>query len=425
MLNKGGNSKGIIARKPLTYDQAKALAAHEDLAVRRELALREDLKPEILYFLAEDPNPEVRRCIAANRATPPKADLLLASDSDDGVRLDLAGKIARLAPGLSADEQDKLRQMTYEVLEILARDQIVRVRQILAETLKDVANAPPDLIRGLALDSEISVAGPILEFSPVLTDQDLLEIITRSPITGALRAISRRSTVRPAVADAISNSDDVEAISALLANPSAQIREETLNILVERAIDIEEWHESLVRRPCLSQKAATRLARIVADNLLGILEKRRDLDQNTMDAVADVVRKKVSQASQAETARPQDEEADPLAAAKAMVLSGALTEEVIAKALASGDRDFVSAALAVLTDLPLAAVKKVVTNRSAKGTVALAWRARLSPGLATELQTKLSRVPNSEVMRPRDGSFPLPESDMAWQIELFASMAAS
>ena len=37
--------------------------------------------------------------------------------------------------------------MTYEALEILARDQVTRVRQILSEALKDVANAPPEVIR--------------------------------------------------------------------------------------------------------------------------------------------------------------------------------------------------------------------------------------------------------------------------------------
>ena len=33
----------------LSYEQAKVLARHEDSSVRKELAEREDIKPEILY----------------------------------------------------------------------------------------------------------------------------------------------------------------------------------------------------------------------------------------------------------------------------------------------------------------------------------------------------------------------------------------
>ena len=72
--------KGYPKDQTLSYAEAKELAGNEDIEVRRNLAARTDIKPEILYFLAEDPDPEVRRRIAANKATPGHADLLLAAD---------------------------------------------------------------------------------------------------------------------------------------------------------------------------------------------------------------------------------------------------------------------------------------------------------------------------------------------------------
>jgi uncharacterized protein (DUF2336 family) len=84
------------------------------------------------------------------------------------VRQDLATKIGRLAPGLNAQEQDRLRRLTYEVLEILVRDQVAKVRQIIAEALKDVTDAPPEIIQLLARDGELAVSGPVLQFSPLL-----------------------------------------------------------------------------------------------------------------------------------------------------------------------------------------------------------------------------------------------------------------
>lgn len=40
--------KSLSRGKPIPYEQAKEMARHEDLAVRRKVAARKDVKPEIL-----------------------------------------------------------------------------------------------------------------------------------------------------------------------------------------------------------------------------------------------------------------------------------------------------------------------------------------------------------------------------------------
>jgi uncharacterized protein (DUF2336 family) len=410
--------------RPLSYEEARELAAHEDAAVRAEVAGREDVKAEILYYLAEDQSPEVRRRVAGNRSAPPQANLMLAGDHDDRVRVDLAGKIARIAPGLTANEQDRLRRAAYEALETLARDQIPRVRAILSDTLKDVANAPPDVIRRLARDVEIAVSGPVLQFSPVLTDEDLLEIIESSPAAGALTAISRRAAVNVRVADAIAASDDVDAIAVLLGNPSAQIREETLDRLADRAADIEAWHQPFVSRPALPSKTAAKLARFVASNLLQALAERKDLDPEATMAVAAVVRKRLDEMdavgpAKAEAKKAADETAATMRA-KTLHAAGTLDESTIDTALAGGDPAFVVAALALLAGLPLSVVKKTVQTQSAKGIVAIAWKAGLSPSLAEQLQAKLLHLTSGRILYARGGTWPLGEEDMAWQLEFLA-----
>src|SRR5581483_7236223 len=161
------------AGKPVDYEESKRLLQSPDAAERRELAGSGGVRPEVLYYLASDEDASVRAAVAGNEETPVQADLILARDRDEQVRVDLAGKIARLTPGLSAEQHERLREMTHEVLRILLQDEVVRVRRVIAEVLKDVANVPPDMIRSLARDSEILVAGPVLQYSPVLTDADL------------------------------------------------------------------------------------------------------------------------------------------------------------------------------------------------------------------------------------------------------------
>lgn len=410
----------------LSYNQAKQLAQSTDPDVRRRLAARPDVVPELLYYLAEDPVAAVRREIASNTAAPAQANLLLASDADETVRSGIAAKIARLAPSLSMEEQDRLRRTTYEALQLLARDQVTRVRQILAEALKDVAHAPPEVIRRLARDAELAVSGPVLEFSPVLTDEDLLEIIHARPVSGALSAICRRTEVHAPVADAIASTDDAAAIAVLLANPSAQIREETLDRLIMRAPDHEEWHSPLIHRPQLPARAAARLAQFVADNLVLALQRRRDLDPETAAAVAAAVRKRLDERGPPEIRSAKIDHAvdKPMEVARKMHESGILDEAMLANALSSNDRDFVMAGLAVRADLPLELVHKVVVTQSAKGVVSLAWKAGMTMPFAVQLQTRLARLPPSDVIGPkRSSGYPLAVEEMAWQLKFFASLA--
>src|SRR5215813_2448835 len=99
---------GRSRARPIPYEESKRLSASSDPAERLRVATHDGVRPELLYFLASDPDASVRAAVAANEATPVQADLLLARDRDDAVRHDLARKIARLAPGLSAQEQDRL-----------------------------------------------------------------------------------------------------------------------------------------------------------------------------------------------------------------------------------------------------------------------------------------------------------------------------
>src|SRR3546814_13681577 len=51
--------------KALSYEESRELAHNGSDRARADLAVRIDLRPEVLYFLAEDPPTEVRRRIAA------------------------------------------------------------------------------------------------------------------------------------------------------------------------------------------------------------------------------------------------------------------------------------------------------------------------------------------------------------------------
>ncbi|MSP21141.1 MAG: DUF2336 domain-containing protein [Alphaproteobacteria bacterium] len=399
----------------ITYEEAKTLARAPDRHVRAELASRDDAQPELLYFLAEDKEADVRRSVAANNITPRQADLVLARDRDDEVRCDLALKIGRLIPGISQMANNRLQEVTLDVLQVLARDQLPRVRAIIAEEIKHATQVPQQIISKLARDVELSVAAPILEYSPLLSDHELMEIISVGSTKGGVSAIAKRNKVSPKLAQAIVEANDIAATATLLANPNVRLKPETLDRVVDVAEQNEPLHEPLARRAELSVGAIRRIAGFVSAAILQVMQHEHALDEETAKVVNDAVEKRL-----------RDEEANPeqleTAAAKVVKLkqAGKLTEDAIVQAAEQGQRGFVAEALALKAEIPVAAVNKMIESRSGKASTAVSWKAGLSARGAMKLQQLAARVPANAMIHARDGvKYALSDAEMEWFLTYF------
>lgn len=406
----------------IDYVQARDALETQALAVRRELAARDDVEPEILYYLAQDASPDVRRGVAANAKTPQQANKILADDENDDVRCELATKIARLVPTLDSGTADRVLDLAIEVLEKLAADKLPRVRQIIAEEIKYSTNVPPTLVRRLARDVEAIVSAPILEYSPLLSDEDLIEIIASGTVTGALQAVSRRRNLAGDVANAVVATLDIPAVAALLTNPTAQIREDTLDRIIENAEGIEDWHQPLVLRPDLSMRAVRRISGFVAYALLEKLQERTNLDEQTATAIKKRVRERIAVEDLSE------DQTKAVARARERVSEAqrhnALNDAFIIDALEAGDRPVVLEALATLAGVPPFAVDRIIAARSGKALTSLVWKAGLSMRTSLKLQAGFAKIPVSEMVLARNGvDFPLEPSEMSWHLNYFGVAA--
>jgi uncharacterized protein (DUF2336 family) len=402
----------------MSYEEARAALESHALKARRFLAGRPDVEPEILYYLASDEEVDVRRLVAANPSTPQQANKVLSGDGDDDVRCELARKIGRLLPGMEVEETHRVRDLAIEVMERLAQDSLPRVRAILAEEIKSSDRVPTRIVKQLAQDLELIVSAPVLEYSPLLSDEDLIEIIAGAQVEGTLSAIARRATVNAPVADAIVASLDVSAVATLLANPNAQIREEALDKIIEHAAAIEAWHQPVVMRADLSVRAVRRIAGFVGSALLAVLCQRSGLDEET----ASHLNKKVRERLEAEGVQDDGQSAD----AKALALvqeaqaQGKLDDEFVMTAADGGDRRGVACALSVLAVVPKAIVDRVLISQSGKAITALVWRAKLTMRTAVKIQTAVAHLPSGKVLMAREGiHFPLPAEEMAWHLNFF------
>jgi uncharacterized protein (DUF2336 family) len=403
---------------PATLGREEVLRILEERgqAAREELAGRADAAPEVLFLLAGEGTPAARRAVAANPATPPHANRLLADDADGDVRVELARKIGRLLPALPKDASARLRTLTIETLERLAKDQLPRVRQVLAEEIKSLDCVPKRVIKQLARDVE-SVAAPILEYSPLLSDADLIEIITSAQAHHALTAIARRRPLGANVSEAIGAMLDVPSVAELLANSGAEIRRQTLDKIIEHAAKVRAWHLPLVLRGDLSQRAVRRIAGFVSAALIERLSERHGLDSETRQHLGRQMRARV-EAGDADSSR------DPanLATSEAEKLfhAGRLDDSFVEAAAEAGRRDAVVAALSLLAKVPVEIVRRILQSGAAKGITALVWRAGLSMRAAFKIQTFVMHLPASELLPARGGvHFPMSEDEMRWHLGYF------
>jgi uncharacterized protein (DUF2336 family) len=412
--NKGKRKKKGGKAKP-PYDESKRIAASGNVAARAELASIEDLEPEILYFFASDEAAEVRRAVAVNEGTPLQADQILATDIDEEVRFQLARKIARLVPTLTKDEAERLTSMAMEVLEILARDDLPRVRATIAEEIKRATNVPPRIIKRLARDLEKTVSAPILEYSTLLSDEDLLEIIAGGCTGGALVALSRRKGLAERVADAVFNTKNVQAMAALLSNQTAKIASKTMEMIAVEAEGNVEWHAPMVDRDNLPARVIRRVATFVSAALMDILiEKNRD-QSKLVEELRQTVRKRIEKGDFA----GEDPDWEPAEErARSMFDSGKLTEDVVVRALEESDYAFVRYSLTHLSELSFDIVTRILNTGSGKAVTALVWKAGLGMPTALMVQRKISRIPTAKQVRPGPkGRYPLSREDLSWYIE--------
>ena len=406
------------ARKKPSYDEAKRIAASGSAAARAELASIEDLEPEILYYFATDESAEVRKAVATNEGTPLQADQILALDIDGDVREQLARKIGRLVPTLSKDETDRLTQMAMEVLEILAKDDLPRVRATIAEEIKRADNVPRKLVRQLARDIEDIVSAPILEYSPMLSDEDLLEIIAGGCAGTALVALSQRKGIGERLTEAVFNTRNVQAVAALLGNKSAKISNKTMDMIAVEAEGAVEWHAPMVDRDNMPARVIRRIATFVSASLMDILIEKHQDQADVVSELRQTVRKRIERGDFAGK-EPDWEPAEDRA--KKMHKAGKLNEDTVIRAIEASDNAFVRYALAELSELPFATVTRMLNTGSGKAITALVWKAGLSMPTAHMVQQRICRVQPNKQLRPGPkGRFPISKEDLAWYIECVA-----
>ena len=372
--------------------------------------------PEMLRALAREGPVTVRAAVAMNLAAPADVNQSLALDADERVRALLARKLA----GLGGQDPGTLA--------VLAEDKATRVRAAIADVVKQMMDAPHALVLHLARDAVVAISDPVIRLSPILTSEDLLSLLAAPPSVTAAVSVAQRPNLSEAISDAITATADSAAIRALLSNPSAAIREATLDALIANAPAHIDWHSPLVHRPVLPPRAVRALGKIVATHLLETLANRPDMDPSLAaelrhrleDRLVTTQADRQIQGLVIPTGLTAVQAMDE---AYAMRANGQLTEDAVIAVVQRGEARLAAAMLAAAADVPMSVVDRAGSLRSAKGLISLVWAAGFSMRAAGPLQAMLAHLAPSAILPAgAGGAFPLTTEEMRWQLDFLKRM---
>jgi len=295
-------------------------------------------------------------------------DRLLRDPSVD-TRTVVASKVAQQVGrgALSAEE----RTIAEDIVRVLTRDAAIRVRQALAEQLKESRSVPHDVAVALAHDVD-SVSLPILTHSLVLSDDDLIEIV-RSSGAAKQAAIAGREHVSSNVAEAIVAADQPAALATLVANDGAELKEETLQQVLDKHGADDFISAPMASRAALPVTVLERLVTAASTGIREILARRNDLPG---DLASDLVLNTRERAT-ASLLSPSSPAAEALRLAQHLQRSDRLSPPLIIRAICLGDLAFTEAAFAVLADIPVHNARLLIYDAGPLGFKAIYERCRL------------------------------------------------
>ncbi len=320
---------------------------------------------------------------AAERLTQADVERLL-TDPSPRIRARTTAKIAAQfdARMLSPAE----RRIAEDIFRTLVKDTGILVREALAAHLKSTPDLPHDVALALAKDVD-SVALPMLKFSEVLTEEDLIEIV-RGQEPAKQAAIAQRPTVTAGVSEALVETGNEQAVARLVGNEGAVLSEAALDQVIDCYQQSAAVADSLARRanlpPAISERVVSALSERLQDYLVSKREVSREV-ASTLILLAGA-RATVTLIDYGSS----DAELDSLI--EQLHRKERLTPSLLLRALCVGDLNFFERAMARVAALPLQNVRVLIHDKGMLGLEPLYLRTGLPKALYPAFRAAISLV---------------------------------
>lgn len=278
---------------------------------------------------------------------------------------------------------------------------------LLSDKLSGISAAPPDTIRRLAFDNDISVAGPVLRRSNHLTDEHLVGIANLRSEEHMLE-IASRQTVNASVSEELVARGAESVICRLTENLGTKFSEASCAVLVARARENRALAEQLVRRSDLPPDLRRQLAAKVTNDRTRLLQTVPSSLQSKIQAAV------ARNVERAELPAPTHQE---YSAAKVRMVElsrkGGLNDRSVNSFAVKRDYVDLAAALSFLSGASVEVILPLLHTTELDGLVVACKAARLNWSTTTM------------IVRHRPGAGPVAEKDLEQARAMFDTLSLS
>lgn len=311
----------------------------------------------------------------------------LTEDPSEEVRSQLVGKLARdyREHHFSASES----AIAIDIFRILLKDVERNVRRAMAEELAHCEAIPRDIILKLAND-EPEVAVHVLEYSSVLTDDDLVALVASTHEVMKLRAIARRNTVSEPLASHLIETHSESVLKDLFRNKGAVLNERHLLKAWDVVAGSQPLLEMLAQRGGLPLAVAEKLVAAVTGELKQHVIRQYKLSPTLVHKIATTAREWEMlgiMPSHGEVLLPDDEQVENLI--DALHANGRLTHSLIMRALCVGNVGVFEAGIAKLAGVPRLNARILLNDATGLGFEAIYKAAAMPEGFLDAIKTLL------------------------------------
>jgi len=235
----------------------------------------------------------------------------------------------------------------------------------LARRLATVDNAPAGVVRRLAKDDDIAVAGPVLKQSQ-LNEPDLT-FIAETKSQAHLLALSERRSLSERISDIVVRRGDRDVSRTVAGNMGAKLSEQAFATLVTRARDDDTLAVKVGTRadipPRLFRELLMRATDLVRQRLLAAARPETQAEiRRVLDRVSADIGVKAGVDVGASAAVKARNYTAALEKARALHAQGLLTETELAAAATARSREDMVATLSVLCDVPVDVVDRLLAG---------------------------------------------------------------
>jgi len=240
-------------------------------------------------------------------------------------------------------------------------------RAVLGQRLADIGRVPRNLVRTLASDDALEVAGPLLAQCEQIDEATLVEN-AKTKSQGHLLAISRRYSIDEAVTDVLVERGDQKVALSAAGNPGAKFSEFGFSTLVKRSendvdLALRVWTRHDISRQYLLQLFAES-SETVRRKLQSGDRRNADLVRELIAEAADRLQTK-SRESSAKYATARDQ-------VKALQEGGLLGEAFLLDFARKGKFDETALSLSMMCKLPIGVVERAIVHGSSEQIVVIA-----------------------------------------------------